>query len=290
MSKNRLGKGLGALIVDNKDNGDYQDKISNIFVEKIEPNPFQPRQEFDREALQELSESIKENGVIQPVTVRKVEPGKYQLVTGERRWRACRLIDFREIPALIKDYSDFQMMEIALIENLQREDLNPIEEAQAYQKMIDEFNMTQEQVAQKVGKSRSSVANAVRLLKLAPKIQVYVSRETLSMGHARALLSLKKTELQISVADYVIDKGLSVRETEKHINNVKNKKNKKDNKEKKNDSQLKESLSPRWIKAREELSHRLGTDIKIKNYKNKKVVSIECEQYKDIEKIIDRIE
>ncbi len=282
MSKNRLGKGLGALITDNNE-ADTQNKVTNIFVEKIEPNPFQPRQEFDQDTLKELGESIKENGVIQPITVREVEPDKYQLVTGERRWRACRLIGSKEIPALVREYSDLQMMEIALIENLQREDLNPIEEAQAYQKMIEDFNMTQEQVAQKVGKSRSSVANVVRLLKLAPKIQVYVSRETLSMGHARALLSLNDTKLQISTADYVINKDLSVRETEKYINRLKNKKNRDDKKEQ---SQTVRKLSPRWIEAREKLSHRLETNVNIKKYKNKKVISIECEQYEDVEKIL----
>ena len=287
--KNRLGKGLGALLSDNNGDTDKKDSIVKIFVEKIEPNPFQPRQEFDQEALEELSQSIKNNGVLQPITVRQAKPDLYQLVTGERRWRACKLIGVNKIPAIIKDYSDNQMMEIALVENLQREDLNPIEEAHAYKKMMDEFNLTQEKVAKKVGKSRSSIANVVRLLNLAPKVQMFVSRETLSMGHARAILSLKKTNLQIQAAENVIKNNLSVRENEKYVNKLKNKDDNNKPEASKSDKS-EEKLDDRWVQAKEKLSSYLGTKVEVKSKSNKKVFSIECKDYEVLKKLLTRID
>lgn len=288
-SKNRLGKGLSALITDSS----YQEEninngqLKEIYVHQIEANPFQPRQEFDMGVLKELAESIKENGLIQPITVRQVKPDQYQLVTGERRWRASRMIGIKKIPAIIRDYDDRQMMETALIENLQREDLNPLEEAQAYQRMIEEFAMTQEDVADRVGKSRSSIANMVRLLNLSPKVQVYVSRETLSMGHARTLLSIKEKDLQIKAAEYVIKNNLSVRETEKYINELKNKSIDKGNKK---TTKKKGTLGYEWQQARQKIENFMGTSVKIKNKKNKKVVSIECKNIDDIKKLISAID
>jgi len=272
MSKKRLGKGLGALINDNNDLSS-EDKIKEIYIENIEANPFQPRKKFDEDSLKELSQSIKENGIIQPITVRQVKPELYQIVSGERRWRAVKMAGFKNIEAIVKDYNDQQMMEIALVENLQREDLNPIEEAQAYNKMLEEFAMTQEDVAKKVGKSRSSVANAVRLLNLPPKIQVYVSRGTLSMGHARALLALKDSKKQIEVADYVIQKGFSVRKTEEYVNKLRKKDENNKNKSK---NKKENSLDEKWLKAQNLLSEILDTKIKISKRKKKKVIKIEC--------------
>jgi len=287
MEKNRLGKGLGALIADNnfEEENIRNGKLKEVFVHHIEANPFQPRQEFDMDDLKDLSQSIKENGVIQPITIRQIKPNQYQLVTGERRWRASRMIGLKKIPAIIKDYNDKQMMETALIENLQREDLNPLEEAQAYQRMIDEFSMTQEEVSQKVGKSRSSVANTVRLLNLSPKVQVFVSRETISMGHARALLSLKKPDLQIKAAEEVIKNNLSVRETEKYINSINNKTNNKE-KENKDASFKKRVLEPEWKRAEKDLAEFMGTKVKIKSRNNKKIVSIECNSFNDLKKLL----
>lgn len=289
MSKNRLGKGLGALINDAvfEEDSSTSGRLREIYVQQIEPNPFQPRQEFDQEELKELADSIKENGIIQPITVRQIKPDLYQLVTGERRWRASRMIGLSKIPAIIKDYDDRQMMETALIENIQREDLNPIEEAQAYQRMMEEFGLTQEDVASKVGKSRSSIANIVRLLNLSPKVQVYVSRETLSMGHARALLAIKNPEEQIQVADYIIKNNLSVRETEKFVHSFNKEMEKK--KEKAVTQNKKTVLGPEWIKAQEELSRLLGTKVKIKNNNNKKVITIECDNYSDVKKLINTL-
>lgn len=287
MSKNRLGKGLGALISDNNLDEDSvkNGNLKEIFAHHIEPNPFQPRQEFDMEDLKDLAQSIKENGVIQPITVRQIKPNQYQLVTGERRWRASRMIGLKKIPAIVKEYNDKQMMETALIENLQREDLNPLEEAQAYQRMLDEFNMTQEEVSRKVGKSRSSVANTVRLLNLSPKVQVFVSRETISMGHARALLSIKEAEKQISTAEHVINNNLSVRDTEKYISTMNSNVDTKTTIKK----TKKLKLEPEWQKAEKDLSNYLGTKVKIKARNNKKIITIECNDYNDIKKLLNNL-
>ena len=288
MSKNRLGKGLGALIADNNKEQGTDQKITKINVEKIKPNPFQPRKKFDQDSLKELTQSIKENGIIQPITVRQVKADSYQIVSGERRWRAFKSTSSEKIPAILKNYSDKQMMEIALVENLQREDLNPIEEAQAYSKMIDNFDMKQTDIAEKVGKSRSSIANTLRLLNLPPKIQVYVSRGTISMGHARTLLSLKENKKQIEVADLVIEKDFSVRQTEKYIKKIKE--NKKDKEKEKSSKKLENKLDEKWEKARKILSERLGKEIKIEKKKKKKVVTIEYRDYSEIEKLIKKIE
>src|SRR5690554_2809955 len=281
MAKNRLGKGLGALITDNdyENNRGKDGQLKEILVHQIEPNPFQPRQEFDPVDLNELAKSIKENGIIQPITARQIKPDLYQLVTGERRWRAARMIGIKQVPAIIKKYNDMQMMEIALIENLQREDLNSIEEAQAYQRIMEEFNITQEELSKRIGKSRSSIANTVRLLNLPSKIQVYVSRETLSMGHARALLSLKDHELMNKTADYVINNRLSVRETEKYIQNL----GKNVSVEGKKKAEI---LEPEWKEARDKLAKHLGTGVKIKKKNDKKLVTIECRSYLDMQKLL----
>ena len=286
MSKKRLGKGLGALIAENNKEQGTDHKIIKIDINDIEPNPFQPRKKFDQESLKELTNSIEENGVIQPITVRQVKADLYQIVSGERRWRAFKSTSSEKIPAILKDYSDKQMMEIALVENLQREDLNPIEEAQAYNNMIENFDMKQTDIAKKVGKSRSSIANTLRLLNLPPKIQVYVSRGTISMGHARSLLSLKEEKKQIEVADLIIKKGFSVRKTEKYINQLKKSKKPQKNSESK---KTKKKLTKKWENAQKILSEALNTDIKIKKKKKKKVITIECENYNDIEKLINKL-
>ena len=285
MSKNRLGRGLDALIADNNqfEENSRDSKLREIFIDQIEANPYQPRQDFDQEALEELANSVKEKGIIQPIIVRQVKPQLYQLVAGERRWRASQLIGLKKVPALIKEYSDQQMMETALIENLMREDLNALEEAQAYQKMIDQFNLTQEEVAKKVGKSRSSIANIVRLLNLPPKIQIYVSRETLSMGHARALLAIKEPQLQIKAADHVIKNNLSVRETEKHVHRLNS------NAEKKSATGKNLSIEPEWLQVQQIIADYLGTRVKVQRRKNKRVITIECSNYQEIEKLISNM-
>ena len=289
MAENRLGRGLDALLSDNKSDAPARKQVvENIYIDDISPNPFQPRKNFDRDALNELAQSIESNGVIQPITLRMPEPEKYQLVSGERRWRAAKIAGLKKIPAIIKEYTDEQMMEVALIENLQREDLNPIEEAQAFKRMLDEFNMTQVEVSEKVGRSRSSVANSVRLLNLAPKVQMYVSRETLSVGHARALLSLKSKEKQLKAADFIIKNHLSVRETEKYVSRIKQGEGQQ---KKKKPKKKKQQLDIRWKKAEKKLSSCLNKTVKIKqgNGKNKKIVAIECREFKDIQDILNKI-
>lgn len=192
-----------------------------IRVADIEPNKEQPRKSFNEDALQELADSIKLHGVIQPLILQKKE-GYYSIIAGERRWRAAKLAELKEVPAIIKDYTELEVMEIALIENIQREDLNPIEEAFAYKRLIKEHNLKQDEVAERVSKSRVAISNSMRLLKLSETVQQMVIDEKLSSGHARALLAIEDEKLQIATAEKVFDENLSVRETEKLIKEVRN--------------------------------------------------------------------
>ncbi len=215
MSKTRaLGKGLGALIPQLEE--DDLQNTQEISIEDIETNPYQPRRHFDPESLQELAASIKEHGVLQPLLVRKKDPG-YQLIAGERRLRAAKQAGLSTVPVVVKALDDRTVMEIALVENLQREDLNPLEEAEAYQRLITEFNLTQEEVAKAVGKSRPAIANTLRLLNLPEPIQQLVANGQLTMGHARALLSLERPEEQLYISEKIITEKLSVRETEEIV-------------------------------------------------------------------------
>ena len=215
MSKTRaLGKGLGALIPQLEE--DDLQNTQEISIEDIETNPYQPRRHFDPESLQELAASIKEHGVLQPLLVRKKDPG-YQLIAGERRLRAAKQAGLSTVPVVVKALDDRTVMEIALVENLQREDLNPLEEAEAYQRLITEFNLTQEEVAKAVGKSRPAIANTLRLLNLPEPIQQLVANGQLTMGHARALLSLERPEEQLYISEKIVTEKLSVRETEEIV-------------------------------------------------------------------------
>ncbi|RCW41456.1 ParB family chromosome partitioning protein [Halanaerobium sp. MA284_MarDTE_T2] len=280
MSKKRLGKGLSALIND-QDNIDSS-SIENIFIENIEPNPYQPRKHFDEKSMLELSESIKEKGVIQPVTVRKIKAEKYQLVAGERRWRAAKKAGLDKIPAVVKNFSDQEVLEIALIENIQREDLNPIEEAEAYKQMLDEFNFTQEEVAGKVGKSRSNIANMVRLLNLADKVKNHLSRGTISVGHARALLGLDDESAQVAACENIIIQDLTVRETENYVDKLKNPSITKK-------SRRKEKLPQEWQEAARVLSEKLGSTVKIKQKKRNNLLMIEIDSIDKIKNIIKKL-
>lgn len=211
VKRSGLGRGLDSLFADNAaDSGN----TVTLKITEIEPNKEQPRKFFDEAALAELSDSIRKHGVVQPLLVRPMPNGIYQIVAGERRWRACRMAGLTEVPVVIRELSDHQTMEIALIENLQRRDLNPIEEAEGYRALMDRFDMTQEAIAESVGKSRPAITNALRLLKLPEPVLEMVSEGLLSSGHARALLSLPTPELMSSTADEIRRSGLSVRETE----------------------------------------------------------------------------
>ncbi len=213
-AKKGLGTGLDVLFGDSSREEEKPQGVLELPIAKVEPRDNQPRTVFDEEALSELAESIREYGVIQPVTVRKLGSGYYQLIAGERRWRAARLAGLTEIPARVIEADDKLTTELALVENLQREDLNPVEEAQGYRTLMEEYGLTQDEAAQRVGKSRPAVANALRLLSLAPEVLQFVEQGLLSAGHARALVTVKPEELQIDAARQVMKNGLSVRRTE----------------------------------------------------------------------------
>ncbi|TDX44470.1 ParB family chromosome partitioning protein [Halanaerobium congolense] len=279
MSKKRLGKGLSALI--NSDDNIDQSRIDEIFIDQIEANPYQPRSDFDEDSLKELAKSIEEKGVIQPITVRKIKAEKYQIVAGERRWRASRLVGLKKMPAVIRDFDDQEMLEIALIENIQREDLNPIEEAAAYKEMLENFEITQAELAKQVGKSRSNVSNMIRLLKLDDKVKNYLQQEAITIGHARALLALENNKTQIAACENIIIQDLTVRETEKYIDKLKNPFKNQKNKQKK------EELEPIWQEAAAELEKKLKTKVKIKKRKKNNLIQIEIES---IEKLNDLLE
>lgn len=214
MSKRGLGKGLGALLPGSDDN--QRDAAQQIAIDRIQPNPEQPRQVFDEDKLEELAASIREHGVVQPILVRPAGAG-YEIVAGERRWRAAQLAGLRAVPAVVRDLTGSQVMEIALIENLQREDLNPLEEARAYRRLLDEFGLSQEQLAKRLGKSRPQISNTLRLLQLQPEVQELVERGELTMGHAKAVLALDSPEEQVGVARNVVAQKLSVRDTEEAV-------------------------------------------------------------------------
>lgn len=211
--KSGLGRGLDSLFADNSVE-EINSSVNKLRIMEIEPNHDQPRKDFDEKALSELAESIEQHGVLQPLVVRPLTNGGYQLVAGERRWRAARIAGLTEVPVVIKELTDEEVIEIAMIENLQREDLNPLEEALGYRYMMDELKITQEQAAEKVGKSRPAVANALRLLKLPDEVREMVKNNLLSPGHARALLGFENDELIVQTAKRIVKEDLSVREVE----------------------------------------------------------------------------
>lgn len=274
-----LGKGLNALITSNMI--EEEEHVLEIPVADIRPNPYQPRKEFESSAIEELAQSIKEHGIIQPLIVRKSIKG-YELVAGERRLRAAKSLGLKKVAAVVKDYSDQQLMEIALIENLQRENLNPLEEAEAYEKLISHHSYTQEQLAKKIGKSRPHVANMLRLLQLPEQIRKMVSASDLSMGHARALLGVEKEELQLQLAKEAVKKGISVRQLEELVKqaNVSRETSKK--------KPLKKE--PQLIQFEERLRSRLGTSVKIKKGTKRGKIEIDFYSQEDLQRIPEILE
>ena len=251
-----------------------------VNINVIEPNKSQPRKTFDLDALEELSASIKQYGIIQPLVVAK-HKDYYELIAGERRWRAAKMAGLKEVPVVIKDYTPQEIVEIALIENIQRQDLNPIEEAMAYQRLIEEFELTQDEVAEKVSKSRPAVSNSLRLLKLTKKVQQMLIDDMLSMGHVRALISIEDGELQYETALYIFDKRLSVRETEAYVKKVLS-----TPKDKPKPESTKVDYSFLYKEIEERIKSNLGTKatIKAKN-KNKGKIEIEYYSEDDLERI-----
>lgn len=217
MTRRALGRGLNALLTLQNEESE---ELREVDIDLIDPNPSQPRNMFAADKLEELANSIKENGLVQPILLRRTNNGRYQIVAGERRWRASQKIGLKRISAIVRQVETEKLLELALIENIQRQELNPIEEALAYQRLISELGITQEDISKRVGKDRSSITNYLRLLKLPKEVQQQVEAEQLTMGHARALLSLAATERQYEVAAKVIQQKLSVRETEKLVKKI----------------------------------------------------------------------
>ena len=279
-----LGRGLGALIKENPVVEEVSTPAANgsvteLKIVDVEPNKGQPRKDFDEEALEALSESIKEHGVIQPILVIKSENGFYKLIAGERRWRAAKMAGLKKIPAIIKDYDDVKVYEVSLIENLQREDLNPIEESLGYKKLIDEFSLTQEQISKRVSKSRSAVANSLRLLTLPDEVVRLIEDKKLSTGHAKVLLSANDKKFIVETAKLVVEKQISVRDLEKIIKLE----GKPQPKEKKEDLNLKLAI----MELEKTASELIGSKVKISGGKNKGKIEIEYYGNDDLERIIN---
>lgn len=297
--KKGLGKGLDSLIPDNKsgkinqmetvlktlENSDVQVESKSgeqmININKVEPNRNQPRKKFEEDALMELSDSIKQFGVLQPLLVKK-KKDYYEIIAGERRWRAAKMAGVKEIPVIIKDYTEQEIIEIGLIENIQRENLNPIEEAAAYKRLLEEFNLKQDEVAERVSKSRTAVTNSMRLLKLCEKVQQMVIDDMISTGHARALLAIEDADAQYELAVKIFDEKLSVRDVEKLVKDIKNPKQPKVKKEIKNEF-LYNDLA-------DKMKDVMGTKVNIAAKGNGKG-KIEIEYYSDdeLERMFDMI-
>jgi len=291
MAKKGLGKGLDSLIPVSKNKpsaeaavqGDtaVRDGVTMVKITMVEPNREQPRRKFDEDALQELADSIKQFGVIQPLIVQD-RKSHYEIIAGERRWRASKLAGLKEIPVIIRDYTEKEILEVSIIENIQREDLNAIEEAQAYKDLIEKFDLTQDEVAEKVSKSRPEIANSMRLLKLCPEVQQMIVDEMLSKGHARTLLAVEDPEKQLELAQRAFDEKLSVREVEKLVKNM--------DKPVKPKPVTDETLQLIYNDTSEQLKKSLGTKVVINGKGNGTgTISIEFFNHDDFDKIVDRL-
>jgi ParB family chromosome partitioning protein len=274
--KKGLGKGLGALIAsaESEDSG-----VRELRINEVEPNSGQPRKHFNDEKLAQLAESIKQHGVVQPLIVQR-DGNTYKIVAGERRWRASRLAGLQNVPVIIRDLSNKQVMEIALIENLQREDLNPIEEAEAYERLMEEFGMTQEEISATVGKSRPAIANSVRLLSLQDKIKNMVISGEISSGHARTILSIEDREIQLKAVEEVVKKELNVRETELLVKRLTTKKAGKKSK----------AADIEHLALEERFREIFGTKVKIINNKKNGKILIEYYSIDELDRIINIVE
>ena len=281
-SKNQkgLGRGLGALLGDFEEVTPESSAYRMLPIYKVEPNPNQPRQDFDEEELQTLADSIAVHGVIQPLTVRETANGYYQIIAGERRWRAARLANLSEIPVVVIEADDKKAMELALIENLQRQDLNPVEEALGYQTLMEDYGLTQEQTATQVGKSRPAVANALRLLALCPSVLEQLRSGALTAGHARAILTLKSEKKQQEAARKIIALGMSVRAAETLCKNM----------AKEPVSEKKEVFAVDYVAECEKtLSKHLGRGVKIVNGKRKGRFELEFYGQEDLQNLLDAL-
>ena len=307
MAKKGLGKGLGAIfgedvVKENKEETekkakakaeakaaeemDEKGRILMLKLDLVQPNKEQPRKTFDEEKINELAESIKNYGVLQPLLVQKND-SFYKIIAGERRWRAAKAAGLKEVPAVLKEYSKQEAMEISLIENVQRADLNPIEEALGYKQLIDEFGLTQEEIAVRVAKSRTAITNTMRLLKLDEQIQNMLVQGVITSGHARALLSLEDTQMQLKAAKEILDKKLSVRETERLVKRLQ----KEASGEKKEEKKKDETLALIYQDLEDRMKSVMGTKVSIHNKdKNKGRIEIEYYSEAELERIVEMIE
>ena len=305
MAKKGLGKGLGAIfgedvVKENKEETekkakaeakaaeemDEKGRILMLKLDLVHPNKEQPRKTFDEEKINELAESIKNYGVLQPLLVQKND-SFYEIIAGERRWRAAKAAGLKEVPAVLKEYSKQEAMEISLIENVQRADLNPIEEALGYRQLIDEFGLTQEEIAVRVAKSRTAITNTMRLLKLDEQIQNMLVQGVITSGHARALLSLEDTQMQLKAAKEILDKKLSVRETERLVKRLQ----KEASGEKKEEKKKDETLALIYQDLEDRMKSVMGTKVSIHNKdKNKGRIEIEYYSEAELERIVEMIE
>jgi ParB family chromosome partitioning protein len=291
-NKEMLGKGIRSLLQsidsDLKTTGGHlkpqvveeTTSTMRIPVDQIEPNPKQPRRDFDEQALQELAQSIKLHDIIQPVTVAKLANNKYRLISGERRWRASKIAELKDIPAYVRQANDQELLELALLENLQREDLNAMEIALSYKRMMEELSHTQEQVAERMGKDRSTVTNYIRLLKLPPDIQVAVRNGEISMGHARALINVDTIDKQLYIFDEIKSKGLSVRQTENLVRNI--------YKEKEEKKEVANNLPPAFKKIEDKLATHFSTRVKLRHSKNGSgQITLDYYSLQELNKLLD---
>lgn len=285
--KNALGKGLGALIEDHNKNHKEEQMVPmsssyDIPVNSISTNPHNPRTHFNEELLQELADSIKQMGVVQPITVRKNEDGLFQIISGERRFRAAKLAGMKKIPAYIREADDNQMLEMALVENIQREDLDPIEVGLSYQRLMDECGFTQEQLSERIGKKRATIANYIRLLKLPPEVQSGLKKNDLSMGHARAIIGIEDEKTCVSVYKRIVSEELSVRQTEELVRDLAKKdeeQEKKSDKPEKNDD---------FNELQEKIQATLGSNVQFKrDVKGKGKIVISFNSDAELERIMN---
>lgn len=277
MMKKGLGKGLGALITSSELEG--SDAVKELKINDIEPNRDQPRKSFNDEKLSQLAESIKQHGIVQPIIVTK-DNDTYKIIAGERRWRAARLAGLVTVPVVVRDATSKQIMELALIENLQREDLNPVEEAEAYERLMKEYNLTQEEISNTVGKSRPAIANSLRLLSLNENIKNYLINGDITSGHARAIIVIDDKELQLKIAKEVIERELNVRDTEKLVKRYTNNKVK----------TKKEIMNEEFLEIEDKLKNIFGTKVKLINKNKKGRILIEYYSNDELDRILEMID
>ena len=286
MAKNSgLGRGLGALLGEsaksmNETAPSSENQVIDLKITELEPGKSQPRKSFDQEKIAELAKSIQEYGIVQPIIVKKKENGYYQIIAGERRWRAARSIGLKKVPVIIRDYQDEKILEIALIENLQREDLNPIEEALGYRQLMDELSYTQEELSLKLGKSRPQITNTLRLLGLSDQVQKLIIQKELSNGHGRCLLAVSDPKTQLEVAQIFIDKGFSVRNAENYVKKLNTAKPK---------EEIKDKQDIVCMEIEHSLSNLLGTKVHVMKNKSKGKIEIEYYNKEDLERILQII-